>query len=393
MRQYAAATEQLLAFVEAYPESYRAPIALYLVADGWARVGRRDRADSLFAEVSDRWPRHAYASRARSRMVDRALARGDTAAASTWLEREVEVGGAEQFAFQFRLAALESDSLEAAELYASLARRDSLGYYGMIAREAAGMAPMRVEPVRAAALSPVVYEVLETLDLLLDAEFKAEAAVLVDGQIAVDARPPAELLDLAEGLIERGYMSEGISLGWRATRPYTLNDARVLRVIFPWPHRDLIEQEAAGQNLDPYLLAALIRQESAFRGAVVSRAGAYGLTQLMPGTARQVATRMGIEWEPGLLVVPDANLHIGAAHFASLLERYDGDVIPALAAYNAGGTPVRRWLRYPEAGDPVRFVERIPYSETRGYLRTVLRNRSLYRALYPPATTEAVGTP
>lgn len=66
------------------------------------------------------------------------------------------------------------------------------------------------------------------------------------------------------------------------------------------------------------------------------------------------------------------------------MSRFDGAVVPAVAAYNAGGTPVVRWLAFPEAGDPALFVERIPYSETRGYVRTVLRNRALYRALYPP---------
>jgi soluble lytic murein transglycosylase len=83
-------------------------------------------------------------------------------------------------------------------------------------------------------------------------------------------------------------------------------------------------------------------------------------------------------------------MHLGARHLATLLKSYDGKVVPTLAAYNAGSRPVARWLRYPEAADTVQFVERIPYVETRGYIRAVLRNRSLYRALYPglgePAT-------
>ncbi len=145
----------------------------------------------------------------------------------------------------------------------------------------------------------------------------------------------------------------------------------------------MIEREALEHGLDPHLLAALIRQESTFRPAVVSRAGAQGLMQLMPATARELARRVGLSWDERLLAIGPVNLHLGAMHLAALLRTYRGDVIAALAAYNAGGRPVARWLRYPEANDPPMFVERIPYVETRGYLRAVLRNWALYQGLYP----------
>ena len=85
---------------------------------------------------------------------------------------------------------------------------------------------------------------------------------------------------------------------------------------------------------------------------------------------------------PGWLAVPDLNLHLGAAHLAALLRQFDGRVEVALAAYNAGGRPARRWLGRPRAGDPDQFVELISYPETRAYVRSVLRNRELYRAMY-----------
>jgi soluble lytic murein transglycosylase len=85
-----------------------------------------------------------------------------------------------------------------------------------------------------------------------------------------------------------------------------------------------------------------------------------------------------VDW----LVVPDLNLHLGAAHLARLLRRYDGRIDAALAAYNAGTRPVDAWLRQPGAGDPDAFLEAIPYRETRNYVRAVQRNRWLYAALY-----------
>jgi len=118
---------------------------------------------------------------------------------------------------------------------------------------------------------------------------------------------------------------------------------------------------------------------------VVSRAGATGMMQLMPGTARLMAHQLGVMWSDPMVTIPDANVHLGAAHFAGLLRGYDGDVIPAIAAYNAGGRPVDRWIRAHGPLDPFLFVERIPYAETRGYVRAVLRNQMLYHLLYPSA--------
>ena len=80
--------------------------------------------------------------------------------------------------------------------------------------------------------------------------------------------------------------------------------------------------------------------------------------------------------------MPDLNLHLGAAHLDELLRRFGGRVDAAVAAYNAGVAPVRRWLARAGTADPDEFVELIPYQETRGYVRAVLRNREVYRALY-----------
>ena len=156
----------------------------------------------------------------------------------------------------------------------------------------------------------------------------------------------------------------------------------VWELFYPLPYREHVEHYALARGLDPYLVAALIRQESAFDAGATSRAGAKGMMQLMPATARGVARQLNVVWSTAFLEVADANMHLGAAHLATMLRQYDGEVVPALAAYNAGGSRVRRWLRFPEAGDWIAFIERIPFPETRGYLRTLIRNRALYEALY-----------
>jgi soluble lytic murein transglycosylase len=172
-----------------------------------------------------------------------------------------------------------------------------------------------------------------------------------------------------------------VRLAWLAALK-SPNDPRVLRAIFPWPNRRAVEAEAGEFGIDPLLLAAVVRQESVFDAEALSPAGARGLAQLLPGTAAFTARGLDVSFDPEWITVPDLNLHLGAAHLAELLRRFDAHVEPAVAAYNAGAPSVRRWLARPGAGDADRFIELIPYQETRGYVRTVLRNRDLYRALY-----------
>ncbi|MCH7874296.1 MAG: transglycosylase SLT domain-containing protein [Gemmatimonadetes bacterium] len=374
------AARAFLRFVDERPRHRSAPLALYLAAD----ITRRD---SLFLELARRWPAHEYASRARMRLATRALRRADTAVASRLYAAEVEAAGREDRLARYMLARIRlasGDRTVALAAFAALARDDSVGYYGMIAREIAELAPPVFSAPANREPTAAARKALAALDLLDAAGLREEADVWVGHLMRRDWSAAHELLDIAEGLIQRRRVPEAIRLGWRATRDLTLNHPRVIRTVFPWPSRSLVEAEAREFGLDPYLLAGLIRQESSFESGARSRAGARGFMQLMPATARDVARRIRIQWNDAMFAVADANLHVGAAHLAGLLSRFDGAVVPAVAAYNAGGTPVVRWLAFPEAGDPALFVERIPYSETRGYVRTVLRNRALYRALYPP---------
>jgi soluble lytic murein transglycosylase len=106
------------------------------------------------------------------------------------------------------------------------------------------------------------------------------------------------------------------------------------------------------------------------------------MMQVMPAVGQQVARSLGYPvWDPVLLFEPDANLEIGIAHLAASIRQYD-DLFRVLAAYNAGASRVRRWSTKPGTDDPEVFAERIPFVETRDYVRIVQRNADLYRALY-----------
>jgi soluble lytic murein transglycosylase-like protein len=144
---------------------------------------------------------------------------------------------------------------------------------------------------------------------------------------------------------------------------------------FPRP----ILEEARRRQLSPFLLWAIMRQESAMDPRAVSRAGAVGLLQIMPTTAVEVSGTWGLDAGP--LTSPSCNIALGAAHLAEVLQ--GGHSVPeALAAYNAGPGPVARWRSKAPSQDL--FVEKIGYSETRNYLRRVLRDYGIYRNLYGP---------
>lgn len=191
------------------------------------------------------------------------------------------------------------------------------------------------------------------------------------------------MLGLGEALIERGRTIDGINLGWALLEEAGGWDRQILGLAFPFPFRELVEREAAEWGVDPIMLAALIRQESAFKADIVSHAGAIGLMQVMPPTGAQLARAHGPErFTPEVLSSPEINLHLGSAFLVEMTRRFDGTLPFVLSAYNAGPSRANRWMRYPEAEDELRFTERIPFVETRGYVKNVRRNLGLYRVLY-----------
>ena len=154
---------------------------------------------------------------------------------------------------------------------------------------------------------------------------------------------------------------------------------------FPLPWREPLFQYSQQVGLDPYMVAALIRQESEFDPKAISAANAYGLTQILPSTGRELSRRMRIRgFNAKMLLRPEFNLRLGTAYLKSQLDGFGGRWEPTLAAYNAGGTRVSEWLKRAEYREPAEFVESIPFSETRNYVQVVLRNADLYRRLYRP---------
>ena len=153
--------------------------------------------------------------------------------------------------------------------------------------------------------------------------------------------------------------------------------------LYPMPWEQDLRSRAQPHGLDPYLVAGLIRQESEYDHAAVSRAGAIGLMQVMPSTGRDIFRQLGLAgFSPAKLRDPDISLRLGTYHLKEVVDRFNGSLELALAAYNAGAKRADEWITWGDFQEPAEFVETIPFTETRGYVQSVLRNRDMYRRLY-----------
>ncbi|MFQ6017620.1 MAG: lytic transglycosylase domain-containing protein [Kiloniellaceae bacterium] len=264
----------------------------------------------------------------------------------------------------------------AAQWFAEAARYDTT-FYGQLARYRLGRPP--VEPLPAA------------------------AAPGAEARAAFDKREMVEVVRMLGALRQRN-LQERFLIRLRETAKTAADYALIAELAHDQKRPDMAVKTAkaarrAGFLLpsqlypslslpkkpEPALVLALIRQESAFYSGAVSRSGARGLMQLLPGTAKRMARKIGVRYSRRKLTEdPDYNLRLGRAYLLTLTERYDGSYVLALAAYNAGPSRADRWIRDfgdPRTGevDPIDWIESIPLNETRNYVQRVLESLAVYR--------------
>lgn len=268
-----------------------------------------------------------------------------------------------------------------AQRYFQAASQYSTTYYGQLARAKLGAGAEPIQPVRPSAAAREAFErnsavrairllyaadakdriiplIAETADGLRDAESLALLAELTDKQ-----NDPRSLLLVGKAGVSNGFPLETAS----------------------WPLNGVPKFKPVGPAIEPAVVHAIARQESAFHAAAVSKAGARGLLQMLPETARRTAVKVGMPFDKNKLNDATFNATLGAAHLGELADNYDGSYILTFVAYNAGPGRARDWVaRYGDPRnsniDPVDWVERIPFTETRNYVQRVMENVQVYRA-------------
>jgi len=176
----------------------------------------------------------------------------------------------------------------------------------------------------------------------------------------------------------------GSIVTFRQNRPATIDRSSLpfWAIGFPRPYPELFSRYSAANGLSDALVLSLAKAESSFRADVKSHAGAIGLMQLMPATARMTAGAKAKNFNPLWLADPEYNIRLGTRHLRELLNQYHQDTVYTLAAYNAGAGAVNRWRK--TFGDLSRdeFIENIPYQETRDYVKKIVAYMAVYRSLY-----------
>lgn len=279
----------------------------------------------------------------------------------------------------------QKDRAEA--LYAELAAADTTDFYrrhavkrlGSEARTPAVLAPPP-EPwpsdrrlLRARYLTDLGLDGLASTELALAdpaADVRAKAAL--EGIVLARQGRPRPSMDK----LRAAFPALGTPL--QASVP-----GEALELYYPLHYRDAVERWAEARNLPVPLVLGLIRQESAFDLTATSSAGARGLMQLMPGTAREVAGKLGVEFASDKLYDPDYSLRLGTSYFAQVLAMFDGDVELALAAYNSGPYRLRRLWKEAKHREVDAFIEDLQLEEPKTYVRRILLLSDSYSRLYP----------
>jgi len=366
-----------------------AAAAGWLLADAYAEDGNDSTARAEFAVVARRFPGTLHAERGAFQAALLALIAGEDSVAGREFDviADRQLPGSEETAAAYwsgRAWIAAGDTMRARRRWEGLVERAPQSYYVVPAARRLGLAPFVLpdgpvpdhrDSLTAAALARAA--LLDSLGMDVEARFEYSGV----------ARPAdaslATILATAHELARAGQPARALRLAQRALELGATPDRPLLSLLYPLTTWDVLGSEAPAAGLPPLLAAALIRQESSFDPAARSRANARGLMQIMPAVGAQLARAERFpEWDPVLLYQPDVNLHLGLRHLAERWQRCGGSVEAALAAYNAGATPVNRWLKRGGTADPEIFIERIPYAETRDYVRRVLYNQARYESLY-----------
>ena len=372
-------------------DTLNALASFYIVIDEDAR------ADETFRELLSKFPKGRYAERAAWKIgwwaykhgrYEETVRQFESAAAAYprsdyrpaflyWIARAHDRLGnraAAEIAHETTVAAYGNS------YYGRLAAR-RLGNWA--ARPAAELPPA-IAAAAAAAKAPPTQELIS---LLLSLELYDQA--LDELLYAQRTWGNSSLIEATLGWVynRKGDFRKGIVAMRRAYPQFLAAGGELLpveirRIIHPVDYWPLIQKHATARRIDPFLVSALIAQESSFDPAIRSQANAIGLMQILPSTGRRYARLLGIRrYSTAMLTRPEINIQIGTAYFADLLKRF-GRVDFALAGYNAGDHRVAQWMDERPGLDQDEFIDDVPFPETQNYLKRILGPAEDYRRLY-----------
>lgn len=405
--------------VQLYPQSRWTEMVLYSVATFYEVENRIESLREAYASLLTSFPRGEYAERSswKAAILAYAAGRNEEALRRFALHLRSYHGPDSSAAAAFWLGrCLEklNDPRSASLFYRRAAAIANNGYYGQLARQAANAISSEGSGIRQAVDGADLQTALRVLDgirvqpvVITEPPASAAAAIeralqlssaglqeeaLAELRVAAGRHPEEKAIPFVAARIHeaRSDIKSAITVLRRAFPNYPLLPPPILpdglrEMLFPVRYYDLIRVHSATHKLDPSLVLGLIRQESAFEAASQSRANARGLMQILPSTGRYLAREAGLRgYSVGRLYQAEPNIALGTRHLAGLLQTFGGKTELALASYNAGEHRAHRWRAQFGDTDLALFVEQVPFTETRQYIKQVLTNRAHYRSIIDP---------
>ncbi len=371
--------------------------ALYQRARLLEELDRQAEAVDAYRAVAARFPSREVGAASLWRLGWLAWLTGDPRAAGESWTRLAESGGDRAYRsgalyWAGRVREQLGEPARAERFYRQILAETPRTYYGVLAAgRAPGSTPPGVrapatlppEPAQAVAGDPAFARV----DLLRRIGLVEYALQEAEELAARAAGDPVRLYGVSSLFVKAERYHLALRIVRRSLAPLAVTGDPALprafwEMFYPFGWRGELTEAAAAAGVDPYLVAAVVREESSYYPRAVSRSGARGLMQLMPGTAAPMARVRGLTFRNGrLLDDPAQNLRMGASFLAGLVREF-GDARLALAAYNAGPKRLRQWWSARRSDDVEAFVEQIPYDETRHYVKRVLLSWDEYRRIY-----------
>lgn len=386
-----------------FPGTPWAEDALLNLAQQFQKDALEEQALPYYRRLLAAFPDGRYADRASWRVAWWELRAGHHQLAADMLEQAARARPEGSSAPGFLYWAGRSQSAlgeeaRARALYQEAVRRFKHTYHGLRAAEALGLVSAgasSTRPVEPAAPPPALDPALERVRQLLLIERLTEAR---EELTRLPASPQAQAtlawVDRRLGRLRPAITAMKRAFPqWKGEAGDELPEA-VWRVIYPLEYADLLQERALREGLDPALVAAIIWQESTFDAGAVSGAGARGLMQVIPPTGRKLARSLGLPYRPRDLYDPEVSLSFGTRYLRQMLDAFGGRLERALAAYNAGPHRVVAWTSGKPEMSAEEFIESIPFTETRGYVMSILTHVEHYRRIYglaAPASPAPVG--
>jgi soluble lytic murein transglycosylase len=346
------ASAELAAFQQQHRSSHRLDEALWLQSFSMLLQRKHPEAGVLLQDLLRRFPRSALVPQARY-----------------WLARNAQLGG--------------DSNLDG---YEQIIRLFPGSYYALLASERlreAGRPIPTAFPDRPRSLEEPLPSRLQLASTLSQAGLARDAEEELQQRVE-SVHSAHQALQIGHALQRMGEFGFAYLLAakllWASA--YGAKDPEAIALLYPRAHQTIVEQESRLRSIDPFLVWAIMRRESNFRTDAISVANARGLMQVFPATALQISKKLDVVApEPDQLHSAGVNVRFACWYLAQLVSRFGHPALVA-AAYNAGPAPVLKWLKARNSLPLDLFVERIPYRETRGYVKQVLADYFTYHALY-----------